>query len=44
MAFSFSGLSLYTKQLTQPLLTSAVIGAKTQQLILDNGIVLTGVK
>lgn len=44
MALSFTGLSTYTKQLTQPLLTSAVIGAKTQQLILDNGIVLTGVK
>jgi len=44
MALSLSGLSAYTKQLVQPLLTSAVIGAKTQQLILDNGIVLTGVK
>jgi hypothetical protein len=44
MAFSFSGLNLYTKQRVEPLLTSAVIGAKTQQLILDNGIVLTGVK
>lgn len=44
MALSFSGLSAYTKQLTQPLLTSAVIGAKTQKLIIDNGIVLTGVK
>lgn len=44
MAFSFSGLSTYTKQRVQPLLTSAVIGAKTQQLIVDNGIVLTGVK
>jgi len=44
MALSFSGLSAYTKQLVQPLLTSAVIGAKTQKLIMDNGIVLTGVK
>jgi len=44
MALSLGGLSAYTKQLVQPLLTSAVIGAKTQQLILDNGIVLTGVK
>ena len=44
MALSFTGLSAYTKQLVQPLLTSAVIGAKTQKLIMDNGIVLTGVK
>ncbi|NBQ17280.1 hypothetical protein EBU24_03115, partial [bacterium] len=44
MALSFTGLSAYTKQLVQPLLTSAVIGAKTQKLIIDNGIVLTGVK
>ena len=44
MALSFTGLSSYTKQLVQPLLTSAVIGAKTQKLIMDNGIVLTGVK
>jgi len=40
----FRSLSAYTKQLVQPLLTSAVIGAKTQKLIMDNGIVLTGVK
>lgn len=44
MALAFSGLSAYTKQLVQPLLTSAVFGARTQQLILDGGIVLTGVK
>lgn len=44
MALSFTGLQAYTKQLVQPLLTSAVIGAKTQKLIMDNGIVLTGVK
>ena len=44
MALSFTGLSSYTKQLVQPLLTSAVIGAKTQKLIMDNGIVLTKVK
>ena len=44
MALSFSGLSSYTKQLVRPLLTDAVIGAKTQKLIMDNGIVLTGVK
>ena len=44
MALSFTGLTAYTKQLVQPLLTSAVIGAKTQKLIMDNGIVLTKVK
>jgi hypothetical protein len=44
MALSFSGLSNYTKQLVKPLLTSAVFEAKTQQLIMQNGVVLTGVK
>jgi hypothetical protein len=44
MALSFSGLSSYTKQLVQPLLTSAVLGAKTQQLIVANGIVIPGAK
>lgn len=44
MALNFSGLSAYTKQLVKPLLTSAVFDAKTQQLIMQNGIVLTGVK
>ena len=44
MALSFSGLNAYTNELIQPLLTSAVAGAKTQQMILDGGIVLTGVK
>lgn len=44
MALELTGLTNYTKQLVRPLLTSAVIGAKTQQLIMDNGIVLTGVK
>ena len=44
MAFDLTGLTSYTKQRVQPLLTSAVIGAKTQKLIMDNGIVLTGVK
>ena len=44
MALSFSGLSAYTKQLVKPLLTSAVFDAKTQQLIMSNGVVLTGVK
>lgn len=44
MALNFSGLSAYTKELVQPLLTSAVTEARTQQMILDGGIVLTGVK
>jgi len=44
MALSFSGLSTYTKQNVKPLLTSAVLGATTQKMIVDNGIVLTGVK
>ena len=44
MGLSFSGLNAYTKELVQPLLTSAVIGARTQQMIMDGGIVLTGVK
>lgn len=44
MALSFSVLSAYTKQLVKPLLTSAVFDAKTQQLIMSNGVVLTGVK
>lgn len=44
MALNFSGLSAYTKQLVKPLLTSAVFDAKTQQLIMQNGVVLTGVK
>jgi len=44
MALNFSGLSAYTKELVQALLTSAVTEAKTQQMILDGGIVLTGVK
>jgi hypothetical protein len=44
MALSFSGLSTYTKQLVKPLLTSAVFGAKTQQLIKDGGIVIPNAK
>lgn len=44
MALAFSGLTAYTKQLVKPLLSSAVFEAKTQQLILANGIVLSGVK
>jgi hypothetical protein len=44
MALNFSGLSTYTKQLVKPLLTSAVFDAKTQQLIKDGGIIITGAK
>jgi hypothetical protein len=44
MALSLGTLSLYTKQLIEPLLTSAVIGAKTQQMIMDGGIVIPGAK
>lgn len=44
MALNFSGLSAYTKQLVQPLLTSAVFEAKTQQMIKDGGIIIPGVK
>ena len=44
MAFDVSALGAYTKQSLKPLLTSAVIGAKTQEKILKKGILLTGVK
>jgi hypothetical protein len=44
MALSLSSLTSYTKQLTKPLLTSAVFGAKTQQLIKDGGIVIPQAK
>lgn len=44
MALTFSGLSAYTKQLIKPLLTSAVLDAKTQQLIKDGGILIPGAK
>lgn len=44
MALSLGTLSSYTKQLTKPLLTSAVFGAKTQQLIKDGGIVIPNAK
>jgi hypothetical protein len=44
MALSLGTLSAYTKQLVEPLLTSAVIGAKTQQMIMDGGIVIPKVK
>lgn len=44
MALSFSGLSSYTKQLVKPLLTTAVLEAKTQQMIMDGGIVIPNAK
>ena len=44
MSFSLTGLTAYTSQRTEPLLTSAVFGAKTQQIILDNGIVIPKAK
>jgi hypothetical protein len=44
MALSLGTLSTYTKQLVEPLLTSAVIGAKTQQLIMEGGIVIPKAK
>ena len=44
MALSLGTLSNYTKQLVEPLLTSAVIGARTQQLIMDGGIVIPKAK
>lgn len=44
MALSLGSLTSYTKQLTKPLLTSAVFGAKTQQLIKDGGIVIPQAK
>jgi hypothetical protein len=44
MSLSLGTLSAYTKQLVQPLLTSAVIEAKTQQLIMDGGVVIPNAK
>lgn len=44
MSLSLSTLSAYTKQLVEPLLTSAVFEAKTQKMIMDGGIVIPGVK
>jgi hypothetical protein len=44
MALSLGTLSAYTKQLVEPLLTSAVIGARTQQMIMDGGIVIPKAK
>jgi hypothetical protein len=44
MAFNVSALGDYTRQSLEPLLTSAIFGATTQDLIRKNGILLTGVK
>lgn len=46
MSFSSltGSLTAYTSQKTEPLLTSAVIGAKTQQIIMDGGIVIPKAK
>lgn len=44
MSLVLSSLTAYTKQLVKPLLTSAVFDARTQQMIMSNGIVLPGVK
>jgi hypothetical protein len=44
MSLSLGTLSAYTKQLVEPLLTSAVFEAKTQQMIMDGGIVIPNVK
>jgi hypothetical protein len=44
MSLSLGTLSAYTKQLVEPLLTSAVFEAKTQKMIMDGGIVIPGVK
>jgi hypothetical protein len=44
MAFSLGSIGAYTRQSTEPLLTAAIFKAKTQELILRSGIVLTGVK
>ncbi|HPH93173.1 MAG TPA: hypothetical protein PLZ68_20275, partial [Ferruginibacter sp.] len=44
MALSLGTLSAYTRQSLKPLLTSAVFDAKTQKLIMAEGIVLTKVK
>lgn len=44
MAFTLSGIGAYTRQSVEPLLTAAIFGAKTQELIAKSGIVLTKVK
>lgn len=44
MAFNVASLGDYTRQQLKPLLTSAVMGAKTQKMIVKDGILLTKVK
>ena len=44
MAFTFTGLTAYTKQNIKPLLSSAVFNATTQDIVKKGGIVMTGVK
>ena len=44
MALSLGSLTSYTKQLVKPLLSSAVFGAKTQEMIKDGGIVIPNSK
>ncbi len=44
MALSLGSLTAYTRQEVQPLLTSAVFGARTQEMIMKGGIVLPNVK
>jgi hypothetical protein len=44
MAFAFSGLTAYVEQNERLLVASSVLGAKTQQLIQDQGNVMVGVK
>lgn len=44
MALSLGTLTAYTRQDVQPLLTSAVFGARTQEMIMKGGIVLPNVK
>lgn len=44
MAFSVGTLANYTKENVQPLLTSAVLGSKTAQLLKDAGQILVDIK
>lgn len=44
MAFSVGTLANYTKENVQPLLTSAVLGSKTAQLLKDAGQIVVGIK
>ncbi len=44
MAFLVTGLTAYTEQNEQQLVTASLFEARTQQLILSEGNVMTGVK